>query len=104
MTGKHPEHEIDHAGGDPSNNRWVNLREATRGQNSQNRSRHRNNTSGYPGVTLCRSPALRTPRWEASVSVNGKRLNLGCFGDPDIVYIWRLVAEIKHFGDFRRAA
>lgn len=37
MTGKWPENEIDHINRIKNDNRWVNLREATRSQNLRNR-------------------------------------------------------------------
>lgn len=45
MTGRWPEKEIDHIDRDPSNDRWVNLREATSAQNKYNRT-----TSGMVGI------------------------------------------------------
>lgn len=52
MTGAWPEDEIDHINGDRSDNRWSNLRAATRRLNSQNQRRARSdNTTGYLGVT-----------------------------------------------------
>lgn len=41
MTGRDPAEQIDHANGDGSDNRWVNLREATRAQNMRNQFRSR---------------------------------------------------------------
>lgn len=42
--------EIDHANLDPGDNRWCNLREATRSQNAANRGAQRNNKLGVKGV------------------------------------------------------
>jgi hypothetical protein len=102
MTGAFPKHQIDHADGDPSNNRWENLREATRIQNSQNCGRRRNNSSGYTGVVLERGGGRKTPRWRAYIKVNGTPLHLGFFGSPEAAYAARLAAEVSHFGEFRR--
>src|SRR6266550_4589715 len=43
---------IDHINCDQSDNRLVNLREATHRQNLCNRGRNKNNTTGYKGVCL----------------------------------------------------
>ena len=77
VTGKWPPVEIDHVNRDRSDNRWCNLREATRSQNQQNLSRRKDNPSGYPGVTF--DTAAR--RWRARISVGGKQHFLGHFDD-----------------------
>lgn len=38
MTGDDPQNLVDHWDGDPGNNRWVNLREATHAQNGANKA------------------------------------------------------------------
>jgi hypothetical protein len=50
MTGEWPSSEIDHINRDPLDNRWVNLRLATRSQNHRNHRLYKNNTSGTNGV------------------------------------------------------
>lgn len=44
--GRWPKEDIDHINGNPSDNRIINLREATRKQNAHNRRLGKNNTSG----------------------------------------------------------
>jgi len=50
MTGAWPEDEIDHINGDRADNRWSNLRSASRTRNARNMVMHTNNTSGMTGV------------------------------------------------------
>jgi hypothetical protein len=75
--GAWPEHQIDHINGIPDDNRLVNLREATQGENNQN-TKARSNT-GVTGITL-----LNTGYYQAHLTVNGKRVldtNLKNFDD-----------------------
>jgi hypothetical protein len=50
MTGQWPTDEIDHKNRDPADNRWRNLREATRKQNGRNLSMSKRNKSHRIGV------------------------------------------------------
>lgn len=86
---------IDHINGDPLDNRRCNLRLATQSQNCANRSKYRG-TSGFKGV----SQANHRTKWVATIFVNGKRIHLGCFDNPqDAAHVYD-VAAIRHFGEF----
>ena len=50
MTGEWSQLEVDHIDGDQANNRWSNLRLATRSQNNSNQRIRKDNTTGYKGV------------------------------------------------------
>ena len=99
MTGRWGKPTIDHCDGDASNNRWNNLRQATRSQNGANRARPRHNTSGYKGVSLCR----KSGRWRADVGKDGKVIYLGTFATPQEAHAAYLKAARKLFGKFARA-
>ena len=51
MTGRWPREDIDHVDGDPLNNRFGNLREASRGQNLRNARCHSDAAVGLKGVS-----------------------------------------------------
>ena len=51
MTGEWPKQEIDHANGNPSDDRWLNLREASHQENMCNRGVQKNNILGVKGVS-----------------------------------------------------
>src|SRR6266446_8705973 len=52
MTGKWPKNFIDHINRDPSDNRWENLREATRSQNQINSKVPSSSKLGIKGIRL----------------------------------------------------
>lgn len=67
MTGKWPV-EIDHRNGDRLDDRWDNLREATRAQNEWNKGANRNNRCGMKGIDF------RKNRWRMQIMRNGQRV------------------------------
>jgi hypothetical protein len=63
----------DHRNGNGLDNRRINLREATAGENNQNRRQRSDNTSGFKGVHWDK----RSSKWRAQVNANGKAHRLG---------------------------
>lgn len=70
---------VDHIDGDGLNNRRENLRVVTHSENLHNRGPQSNNTSGFKGVTFCRS----TGRWQAQISVRKVGRKLGRYDTPE---------------------
>lgn len=71
---------VDHINGDRLDNRRENLRICTGAQNSKNRRKASNNTSGYKGVYFRKNWKNRVnkkKRWTAIIIVDQKRINLG---------------------------
>jgi hypothetical protein len=89
MTGRWPAQEIDHINGNPSDNRWVNLRAVTHQENCQNRSIRADNKSGVQGVRKKQS----TGRWIAYISVKGKAKHIGSFKCKTAAVFARMKAE-----------
>jgi hypothetical protein len=73
--GEWPKGEVDHINCDGTDNRIVNLREATPTQNSYNRTRRKDNKSGIKGVSWSK----RSGRWLAHISHQGKAIHVGLF-------------------------
>ena len=96
MKGKWCSQVIDHRDGDPSNNRWTNLRSATRSQNSANKRLYRSNACGLKGVCRERSG------WRATIYKNGRRRHLGNFPTPQEAHAAYVKAARKLFGEFAR--
>lgn len=69
----------DHINGDKLDNRRCNLRKATKSQNSMNRPKPANNTSGYKGVRKSRW----TEMWVAQIRFNNRSIHLGTFETID---------------------
>jgi hypothetical protein len=79
VTGRDGDFEIDHADGNPSNNSFVNLREATHKQNMENRRNQSNNKSGVRGVSFCQT----RKKWKAQIKSKGKSFFLGYFDEKE---------------------
>ena len=92
MTGKFPPDEIDHLNHLRYDNRFVNLRHATRVENSRNQSMQSNNKSGFTGVCWHEGGS----KWLAYISINGNQKHLGYFTDMDDAIIARKKANIEH--------
>lgn len=93
MTGRVPKF-IDHKDRNGTNNVWSNLREATRSQNQGNRTRNKNNTSGYKGVWKLKD------RWRAMIWYRGKGIHIGVFDTIEEAAVAYKVRAIELFGEF----
>ena len=90
--------EIDHADGDPHNNRLDNLRIAEHWQNVGNAALRTTNTSGFKGVNY--SKAMK--KYHARVVVAGKRVHLGFFDTFEEATEARRRAAEETYGEFVR--
>ncbi|ALA46476.1 putative HNH endonuclease [Dickeya phage BF25/12] len=88
---------VDHINGVPDDNRWVNLRGCSPLGNAHNRKVHRNNTTGYKGVTLDRG-VIR-----AQITVKGKHFSKGGFSTLDAASEWYNQMAATHHGEFARS-
>lgn len=99
-TGEWPTFTIDHRDTDGLNDRFENLRRATKGQNTANSGLRYDNTSGLKGVSYCTA----TGKWRASIRINGREKNLGRYAEKEVAYQAYLTAANQHFGpEFVRA-
>lgn len=97
VTGKWPI-EIDHQDKDRLNDRWSNLREATRIQNEANKGPYRNNQTGIKGVRFQKG------RWHAAIQINWRRTYLGSFTSKEAAAEAYRLAAIAAHGEFARDA
>lgn len=95
-TGRWPSCFIDHVNGDRSDNRILNLREATTSQNAINSCIQSNNTSGLKGASWCK----RTKKWQSYIAVGGKKYNLGYFDCREDAHEAYCHAAKKRHGDY----
>lgn len=101
VTGDDPgEFEVDHINNVRSDNRWCNLRLATRETNMHNSSQIEGTVSGVKGVYWRKD----VERWTAQVTANGKRHYLGRFNEKSAAvqavreYRERLHGEFHNHG------
>ena len=92
-----PRHmDVDHKDTIPSNNRWDNLRLATRSKNKFNSNGNSNNKSGVKGVSYNK----RHNYWVAQTTLNGKHITIGIFYDKDKAIHARQEWAKEHHGEF----
>lgn len=99
MTGAWPLADVDHRNGARADNRWENLRAASRSQNCANRRCIRHHTIGLKGVQRSGN------RYRATIMLARgtgprKKISLGGFPTPESAHTAYLAAARKMFGDF----
>lgn len=95
MTGSFPEHDGEHKNTNGSDNRWKNLRPATRSQNLGNTNVKRNSATGIKGVGV-----HHTGRFYARFRYK----NLGVFDTAELASAAYSKAANDYFGEFARTA
>lgn len=98
-NGKWPKEEVDHINGNQMDNRWCNLRQASRFQNAKNVKLRSDNVTGFKGVSWHK----RANKFYARIAHNGKQIYIGLFlTAEDANRAYREKAK-ELFGDFCRS-
>jgi hypothetical protein len=98
MTGRWPTLDVDHRDGNPRNDSWANLREATDSQNTANKKRPSNNSSGFKGV--CWAKDRR--KWGAQIGFHYRKIHLGFFDTPEAAHEAYKAKARELFGEYAR--
>lgn len=101
VLGTWPTDEIDHR--DPTaprdDNRWSQIRPASRSQNNANQRIRHANTSGFKGVCWHH----HTQKWRVQISIDNYRRHIGLFTDITDAAAAYARAAHHYFGDFAYA-
>lgn len=100
VTGEWPEDGLDHRDGERDNNRFVNLRPATKAQNCRNRRKNANNKSGFKGVYF----HVRVGRYAAQIRHNRVARHLGYFDTPEAAHAAYCRASAELHQEYGRVA
>lgn len=98
MTGDDAPELLDHEDLNRSNNRFVNLRLASRSLNGANASIRSDNTTGFKGVSR------RGTKFHARISHQGVETHLGFFDTPELAAAAYAEKATELFGKFARTA
>ena len=82
VYGEFPKNSLDHINGIRSDNRIINLREATYAENCQNIAIYSNNSTGYMGVTYFKN----NKKYGAQISFNGINRYLGLYETAELAH------------------
>lgn len=98
MTGEWPPDDTDHKNLNRANNKWENIRPATKTQNFGNQRKYANNKSGIKGVCWDKD----AEKWLAQIQVSNKKIKLGRYVSITDAQKAYTDAAIKYFGEFAR--
>lgn len=88
--------EVGHVNRDHMDNRRCNLRECTHAENMRNMTKQSGTSSIYKGV----SHHAPSGRWRAYVTVSGKYISLGYYGNQEDAAVAYDKGALKHHGKF----
>lgn len=100
MTGEWPAEFADHINCTQTDNRWANLREATKYENARNSRGRRDTIGGLKGARYDKS----IDKYRASIAVNGKQKYLGVFITAEEASQAYSLAAKQYYGQFARGA
>lgn len=100
MTGHWPADQVDHVNRKKTDNRWVNLREATKSQNGFNKGPMSRNRSGFKGVSW----NAKRGKWYAFIVDGQGQRYLGSFDSAEQAHAVYSEAALKYHGEFARVA
>jgi hypothetical protein len=98
VTGDWPVADVDHHDTDGLNNKWSNLRDASRRENKGNAVAYQNNKLGVKGVNVTRNGT-----YYACIRSRGKSTSLGTFKDLASAEAAYAAAARQVFGAFARS-
>ncbi len=98
MTGGWPPIGVDHRDLDGLNNRWTNLRLATKAQNAANTRAPRNSTTGHKGVSWSKT----NRKFRAYIRAGGRQKWLGYFDTAEEASAAYQSAAAEVYGEFAR--
>lgn len=96
MAGEVPQADIDHINQDRTDNRFCNLRVASRSENKANVGLRSDNVSGYKGISYVKARRL----WQATISRDGKAKYLGRFARKENAALAYNFAAFELFGEY----
>lgn len=92
MTGQWPDGDVDHINRVRDDDRWCNLRIASRSQNSAN-AKAKSGMKGASWVTA-------RGKWKAQIRVAGKNTHIGYFASEIEAHEAYKKKAVEHFGEF----
>lgn len=98
MTGEWCNEVIDHANMNKLDNRWCNLRKASKIFNAHNTVECKNNTSGYKCVVWNK----QRQKWMATTQIRGVRHYIGLFDDKEDAANAYIAFAKSQVGEFAR--
>jgi len=100
MTGRWPTGDVDHRNLCRADNRWANLRQASRSENRCNQRCRRDSTSGLKGVFYHKARGT----WYARIAKDGRQQHLGVFPTAADAHAAYVAAAVVIHGEFARTA